>query len=100
MIYQLTCGVCATVSKVESDIPSMEWECQTCRNIQTTSVPTDKFGVLLTDIGVGSIVAEKKDDVVGEVISSQPVGTKAEEDRKAAEIAAEQSAKDAAEGKK
>lgn len=76
MIYSLQCGVCGTVSNVESDLAAMEWNCSTCLSLQTTSVPCDEVtGEPLKDVGHGSIVAVESKDVAGDVIKSDPVDT-------------------------
>lgn len=75
MIYSLQCGVCGTVSNVESDLPAMEWVCSTCLSLQTTSVPCEPDGTPIKTVGHGSIIAEKSDEVEGEVTKSDPVDT-------------------------
>lgn len=98
MIYQLTCGNCAVVNKVEGKAASIAWICVNCAQEQISSIPCDKNGVPLTTIG-GPIIGAEKKDVVGTVQDSITIAQKILADQKAKEAAiaaAEQSVKDAA----
>lgn len=74
MIYRFMCG-CGAEVNVEASIPAFEWACPKCSSVWTTSVPTDAKGELAGKIGEGSIVALSVDEVEGEIVRSDPIGT-------------------------
>jgi len=69
MVYKLCCGQCGLYCYVESSFVQTNWICPNCGGSNTTSLPTDVNGNLITDpLLCSSLIATDPSQVSGTII--------------------------------